>query len=43
MDRVDITHKVIVANVRFTGILGLDFKTEHSCDILVQKMCLRVK
>ena len=43
MGRDDITHKVIVADVRYNGILGLDFMTEHSCDILVQKMCLRVK
>lgn len=43
MNRDNITHKVIVADVRYNSILGSDFMTEYSCDILVQKMCLRVK
>ena len=39
----NLVHKVLVGDIRYDGILGLDFMTQHSCDILVKKMCLRVK
>lgn len=36
---------MIVADtcIRYNGILGIDFMTKYSCDILVQKMCFGVK
>ncbi|KAK3090501.1 hypothetical protein FSP39_012342 [Pinctada imbricata] len=39
----NIVHNVLVGQIKYDGLLGLDFMTKHSCDILVGKMCLRIK
>ena len=39
----NIIHNVLVGQIKYDGLLGLDFMTKHSCDILVGKMCLRIK
>ena len=38
-----LKHKVLIADIKYDGILGLDFMTTFSCDILVKKMSLRVR
>ena len=43
LDKKPYTHKVLIADINFDGILGLDFMTNYSCDILVQRMLLRIK
>ena len=43
LGKLDISHKVLIADIEYDGIMGLDFMTQNSCDILVQNMCLRIK
>ena len=43
LGKYELLHKVLVGEIRYDGILGLDFMTQHACDILVGKMTLKVK
>ena len=38
-----LPQKVLVADIEFNGVLGLDFMSTHCCDVLIPKMCLRIK
>ena len=43
LGKENISHNVLIAHIDYDGIMGLDFMSQNSCDILVQKMCLRIK
>lgn len=36
-------HKVLIADIQYDGIIGLDFMTTFSCDIFIKTMSLRIK
>ena len=38
-----LPQKVLVADIEFNGVLGLNFMSTHCCNDLIPKMCLRIK
>ena len=37
------SYRILIADIKFDGILGLDFMTTYSCDIFIKTLSMRIK